>query len=92
MQMERKKNMAKATKRIQWEEPPPSRQGQGKKSSSWRTSIIEELQKNPGKWALVHEDVNSSGMAGPWRNAGCEAKTRKQDDGTFSIYARWPEE
>lgn len=69
-----------------WKEPPPA-------VSSEKAPILAELQKNPGRWALVQSGYKSSSGAAPWRKLGCEAVHRRSEagkTGEYDIYARWP--
>jgi hypothetical protein len=69
---------------IVWQDPP-SRGGKGYEQ------IIEALKQNPGKWALVNPKWKTSAAPAAFRQHGCEATTRKNDDGkTWSFYARSP--
>lgn len=79
---------------ISWESPPPSLTGAANKgirrSKYW--DILEELEKKPGEWALILKDhaVPSSPIYSLIRTNRLpfEVVTRKNDDGTFAIYAR----
>lgn len=71
---------------IIWKEPPPS-------VSSEKAPILAELQKNPGRWALVQPRYKSSSATTAWRKLGCEATHRRSDSGNageYDVYARWP--
>lgn len=76
---------------IIWKEPPPA-------VSSEKAAILAELQKNPGRWALVQERYKSSSGTAPWKKLGCEATHRRAEPNPaaksteYDIYARWPEE
>lgn len=73
---------------IIWKEPPPS-------ISSEKAEVIAELQKQPGRWALVQQDKSSSSSAAPWQKIGCQAKAHRKNPGEkvpkYDVYARWPE-
>lgn len=72
---------------IIWKEPPPA-------VSSEKAPILAELQKHPGRWALVQSRYKSSSAAAPWRKLGCEATHRRSESGErgeYDVYARWPE-
>lgn len=73
---------------IIWKEPPPS-------ISSEKAEVIAELQKQPGRWALVQQDKSSSGSAAPWQKIGCQARAHRKNPGEkvpkYDVYARWPE-
>jgi hypothetical protein len=69
---------------IVWQDPP-SRGGKGYEL------VIEALKQNPGKWALINPKWKTSAAPAAFRQNGCEATTRKNDDGkTWSFYARSP--
>lgn len=71
-----------------WKEPPPA-------VSSEKAPILAELQKHPGRWAMVQADRSSSGAAAPWQKLGCQAKACRKNQGEtpakYDVYARWPE-
>lgn len=71
-----------------WKEPPPA-------VSSEKAPILAELQKHPGRWAMVQPDRSSSGAAAPWQKLGCQAKASRKNPGEtpakYDVYARWPE-
>ena len=73
---------------IIWREPPPS-------ISSEKAEVLAELQKNPGRWALVQQDKSSSGSAAPWQRIGCQARAHRKNPGEmvrkYDVYARWPD-
>ncbi|QWY84248.1 hypothetical protein QEO77_gp55 [Arthrobacter phage Zaheer] len=69
-----------------WKEPPPA-------VSSEKAAVLAELQKHPGRWALVQSRYKSSSAAAPWRKLGCEATHRRSESGEkgeYDVYARWP--
>jgi hypothetical protein len=72
-----------------WKEPPPL-------VSSEKAAALAELQKNPGRWALVQSRYKSTSGTTAWKKLGCEATHRRSDTATgnspeYDIYARWPE-
>jgi hypothetical protein len=71
-----------------WKEPPPA-------VSSEKAPVLAELQKHPGRWAMVQPDRSSSGAAAPWQKLGCQAKASRKNPGEtpakYDVYARWPE-
>lgn len=73
---------------IIWKEPPPA-------VNSEKAAILAELQKHPGRWALLGKDKSSSAAADPWKKLGCEATYRRTNPGEkkpkYDVYARWPE-
>lgn len=76
---------------IKWKEPPENKAGTGRAASRERAQIVAQLKDNPGQWALVQEAAKNSSAISNWKNRGCEATSRKRDDGLTDIYARWPE-
>ena len=67
-----------------WEEPPARKQSEVQ-------AMLEQLQANPGRWAMVHTQRGAGGgTATWWKKHGCEATTRSKD-GVVKTYARWPE-
>lgn len=74
---------------ITWADPPPDRRGQ---QPSQRQRFVATLQKNPGRWAQYEPGhQHSSSLATAFKALGCEATTRKRDDGGYDVYVRWPE-
>lgn len=68
-----------------WKDPPPS------KTFGKLAGEIAELKAHPGVWALVRESTHrSAGIS--WERHGCETTLRKNPDGTWQVYARWPEQ
>lgn len=74
-----------------WKEPPPA-------ISSEKAEILTELQKHPGRWALVQARYKSTSATAPWKKLGCEAVYRRSEttetgskSPDYDIYARWPE-
>jgi hypothetical protein len=79
---------------FEWSDPPPQPRGNRTDTGYVQRTIIE-LQKHPGKWALVRRNRAASGGS-VWRKAGCEVVTRRTttvDDrrDRVDIWARWPE-
>lgn len=78
---------------IVWEDPPDRVRGTPR-PSKWNL-VVEELKRHPGKWALVAtggEHPGSHGnRAARLRSLGCEKVQRRQPDGSFALYERWPE-
>lgn len=75
---------------IKWEEPQEVTSGPGRKSEY--AAVVNELKRNPGRWAVVAEDVAPS-MAGYLkRRYGVEVTTRGVKNGKAEkVFARWPE-
>lgn len=73
---------------ISWQDPPAKNTGRGNDYSK----TIETLKANPGKWALVIKDWKTTAAPAAFRQAGCEATTRRNADRkTWSVYVRYPE-
>ena len=78
---------------IIWEDPPvPTK---GPKAEVW-PSVVAQLKKHPGKWAIVKTGYVTTNSAGSMQRYlkqtyRCEETYRKQPDGTYTLYARWPE-
>lgn len=81
---------------FEWKEPPPATQ-KGKKKVSMFDKIVDELIKNPNKWAKVAIVKNQGGVSPNLNrvairknpNGEIDTTGRKQSDGTWEIYARW---
>lgn len=75
---------------INWQEPPASERGKGGK---W-VRITVELKKDPGRWALVGENVRT-GICSLLKRHGLEVQSVSAGKGYVrgyaDIYARWPE-
>lgn len=72
---------------MKWQEPPAGAKGR----QTAKKPIVRELQEHPGRWALVEERTRSSAVSA-WKKQGCEAVSRKREDGEGAdIYARWPD-
>lgn len=70
-----------------WQDPPSRRGGIGKDYSR----VIDELKANPGRWALVIKDMKTTAAPAAFRQAKCEATTRRNPDGkTWSVWVRYP--
>lgn len=80
---------------IRAEEPPARKVG--RQESERSKNIAASLRRMPDKWALVSEGERNDSLAvrirkgqSPSFRAGVfEASSRKQEDGTFNIYARF---
>lgn len=72
---------------IKWQDPPAKNTGRGNDYSK----TIETLKANPGKWALVISDWKTTAAPAAFRQAGCEATTRRNaDKKTWSVFVRYP--
>lgn len=71
---------------VRWEDPPPMQWGR------WKI-VQRELEQKPGTWALIVDEKTrakvDSAKAG-LKAKGCETSVRKNPNGTFSLWARWP--
>lgn len=76
---------------IKWQEPPEEKPGGCRTESRKRDAVVAQLKEHPGRWALVQPGVKGSSPMTGWKKRGCEATSRKRDDGLTDIYARWPE-
>jgi hypothetical protein len=76
---------------IVWEDPPTGRA----KPAKW-ASFAAELKQHPGKWAIAKSGASYDGLVSTQsmrlQYLGCETAKRKQPDGTYTLYARWPED
>ena len=75
---------------VVWEDPPISARGGGARGRL--RVLLAELKEHPGKWAISHPAAQSPSSAYPLKRVGCEVTSRKNDDGTYRVYARWPED
>lgn len=77
---------------IVWEDPPASTVG---RPGFDYDGLVAELKKHSGKWAVARTGGKHTGSFSSARerlmHRGCEAVQRKQPDGTYTLYARWPE-
>jgi len=72
---------------IVWEDPPPKRRSGHPPGR--RAEFAAALKERPGRWAK-YGDEKSVGALGPLTaRYGLEVTTRKNDDGTVAVYARW---
>lgn len=75
---------------IVWEEPPAVPGAY----TDYR-AIELQLRENPGRWARVLTGLTTQGTAASrsdrMKKRGLEAVTRKTPDGTWSLWARFPE-
>jgi hypothetical protein len=81
---------------IVWEDPSPAANGHGPGGVGVWQAFVAELRKHPGKWAVAYPDAEYGAKCSPLgsrlRKLGCEATQRKRADGTYTLYARWPED
>lgn len=89
------KKVQEVSSPVKFEAPPASKGGRAE--SPRNREIAEALRTNPGEWALVAEAEKNDGLAvrirtgkaksfadGTW-----EATSRRNDDDTINIYARF---
>lgn len=72
--------------KLTWENPPP------KQYPPRRThidDIVDELKKHPGSWAFVGTKA-TTGTPYHYKSRGAEYTYRKQAEGGYRLYARWP--
>jgi len=86
---------------LTWEQPPSSSHGPGSAGMGVQQRLAREIAERPGEWALmltgVGVDVANSagrrlrrGVIEPENPYGkFEAVTRKQDDGTYNLWAKF---
>lgn len=73
---------------LKWQDPPSRIK---KPRTSIYADVIQALKANPGKWALITDDWRATSAPAAFRQAKCEATTRRNDDGKrWSVWARFP--
>lgn len=78
------------TTQVTWQEPP-ARPKQTYTPDPETIAIIEALQANPGKWALIKTDTYPN-ITSRWKKRpGIEAKSSNvgKDNGKWDVYARY---
>lgn len=75
---------------IEWADPPPTNHSRSRRADEIK-AMVAQLKERPRQWALVCRGMRSSGSVVPWQRHGCEVALRKTCEGTWDIYARWPE-
>lgn len=73
---------------IEWADPPPRSGARDLELDA----LLRALKRNKGKWARVLTGLRNGSRAAWFRKRGCDATARRAADGTFDVYARWPEE
>lgn len=71
---------------ITWEEPP----AKSRPAPERMARLIARLKERPGEWAKLGSDYKTANAGSPYKRHGIEIVTRRQPDGNFAIYARWP--
>lgn len=74
---------------VHWEDPPPEQDHRRRKPSAATLGLVEALKQQPGRWALVKMKPGAGG-GDHLKRRGLEVVTRKQPDGRYAMYARWP--
>lgn len=74
---------------LRWGDPPPP--DTRTKITRERDAAVEKLKTRPGEWAVVQERARFASGRQHWTSRGCETLVRKDPEGTFTIWARWPE-
>ncbi len=78
---------------VEWQEPPP-RQRKGRLNSRW-FRFVTELQEQPGRWAVAKTGDVYTSFSSLRHNLycrGCDVEQHTNDDGTVTLYARWPQD
>ena len=70
---------------LTWVDPPPRMVGRNKRAVNERRLAMDE---NPGRWLLYRADIGHASGTQYLKQLGYEATCRKNDKGTFDIYAR----
>lgn len=71
---------------LRWEDPPPC-----KRVSAETGALVAELKAHPGQWAVIREGAKSvSSIREALRKHGCDASSRRHEDGSFTLWAQWP--
>lgn len=87
--------MTESNIEVTFEEPPASKGGRAE--SPRNREIAEALRKKPGSWALIAKGEKNDGLAVRIRSGKAksfaegtwEATSRRNDDNTIDIYARF---
>lgn len=83
---------------VSWEAPPSVRGGRS--TSKAHAQIAEQLKSKPGEWAKVSSGAKNDGLASSirrstganFRDGKYEARSVKQENGSFDIFARFIED
>ena len=77
---------------VLWEEPPPM--GRHGRKPGHVAEFVEQLKANPGRWARFPDGTKSATAGGTYtaRYPGTKWTTRKLEDGTIGLWAKWIEE
>lgn len=75
---------------IVWKAPPP---GNREETTKFYNDIIGVLKSRPGEWALITTGLPSKeAKRDAFRRRGAKVAYRRDIAGTYSLYAKWPEE
>lgn len=83
---------ATSTTKVKWSNPPKKRLGGAKPIGSGKTQkFVAVLKTRPNKWAIYRENCNNGVMVTANKKAfpNTEWTSRKNPDGTFTIYGRY---
>jgi len=73
---------------IKWETPPPSSQGQVKRTSKW-ARVDAMLKERPGEWAMIIENPNHIPVPRMFAGPRYERAYRKGENGNRLTYVRF---
>ena len=83
---------ATSTTKMKWSTPPKKRTGLGGANGSGKTQkFVSVLKTRPNRWAIYKENCSNGVMVTQNKKAfpNTEWTSRKNQDGTFTIYARY---
>jgi hypothetical protein len=69
---------------MEWVNPPAAKRG--RTSTKW-SKVAEQLKANPNTWAKIGSVNYASQASVIGKTHGMKIVTRKNDEGTFDIYA-----
>lgn len=84
----RARQIVKEVPEIEWEDPPQRPKSQGAREA--RAVQASAMKANPGRWLIWTRACKSRTVVTRLRRAGFEATSVSNEDGTVTIYARWP--
>ena len=73
--------------RVEWVDGPPEVE---QIHNERIRELLPELIARPGEWAIVETGRKWHSARQAWVRKGCQASARREADGTYTIYARWP--
>lgn len=68
--------------------PPP--RGRLNRSVELFDADLAKLRENPGQWMIVREKYPTRSGGDVYRARDCQVTVRRDSEGTFTVYARWP--